>query len=293
MIILLLFLIFLTLLYIAGFFGWIGDIFWEINYNREQTILDRKKEKNREILIDKLKSFLNKNKLSDNLEMIDLDKISTIDDFESLSNIIKEQIVTYDKFYNGSIDKIYLNDENIEKYLGFISYNGIKKLKDMVSEDDPKREAVLLNEDGILDTRNTVLIINKDIFLLHMYGRKAVKGSFNTYILTTVNGNFIQKVIHINPDIIYLDIIFSGRDGFSALKLLKNDSRTMDIPVIILTNQSSKKEVEEALNVGVLDYIVMAYCKPNVPIEKYSSYLKKPKKYERWIDDPVNNSKIE
>ena len=169
----------------------------------------------------------------------------------------------------------------------------IKLDEERKKESDPARKAFLLNEDGKSDARKTILFIDDDRLLLNMYGRKSAEAGFNTYTLTTANGDIVQKVVDIQPDLISLDIIMAGRDGFDAMKMLKADNRTKDIPVIFLTNESDKPTIEMAQKLGAVDYIVCAYIIPTELIEKYSSYLKDPKSYKRWIDYPTKDFVIE
>lgn len=70
----------------------------------------------------------------------------------------------------------------------------------------------------------------------------------------------------INPEIelIFLDIIMPGLDGFEVLRKLKSpDSEFRTIPVVMLTNQSDISEIDKALENGATDYII----KSNMKIE--------------------------
>ncbi|MEG0961937.1 MAG: diguanylate cyclase [Lachnospiraceae bacterium] len=65
------------------------------------------------------------------------------------------------------------------------------------------------------------------------------------------------------PSLILLDIIMPGLDGFETLKKLKNDRRTMNIPVVILTAIEDEKTEERGLLKGAMDYIRKPY-NPNI-----------------------------
>ena len=58
------------------------------------------------------------------------------------------------------------------------------------------------------------------------------------------------------PDLILLDIILPKMNGFDVLKSLKGDEATKPIPVIMLTNLESSGDIEQALSLGAMTYLV-------------------------------------
>jgi len=60
------------------------------------------------------------------------------------------------------------------------------------------------------------------------------------------------------PDLILLDIILPKMDGFEVLKKIKEDDKTSQIPVIILTNLSDINDIQKALDLGATTYLVKA-----------------------------------
>ena len=65
----------------------------------------------------------------------------------------------------------------------------------------------------------------------------------------------IESVMKNEIDLILLDINMPGKDGFEVCKLLKEDSKTKDIPVIFLTAQTDIEYISRAFEVGGVDYI--------------------------------------
>ncbi|MCK4738464.1 MAG: response regulator [Deltaproteobacteria bacterium] len=61
------------------------------------------------------------------------------------------------------------------------------------------------------------------------------------------------------PDLILLDIMMPGMDGFETCQRLKADVRTRYIPVVMLTARSESDDKVTALNAGAEDYIVKPY----------------------------------
>ena len=60
-----------------------------------------------------------------------------------------------------------------------------------------------------------------------------------------------------NPDLILLDIILPGMDGFDVLRNIKQKDNS-EVPVIILTNLSDLDDIQKALDIGATTYLVKA-----------------------------------
>lgn len=57
------------------------------------------------------------------------------------------------------------------------------------------------------------------------------------------------------PDIILLDVIMPGMDGYEVCRRLKEDPRTHDIPVLFITAQNDEAEEARGLQLGAVDYV--------------------------------------
>lgn len=58
------------------------------------------------------------------------------------------------------------------------------------------------------------------------------------------------------PDLILLDIVLPKINGFEVLKKLKENPKTKDIPVIILTNLERVSDIDKALEAGATTYLI-------------------------------------
>ncbi|MDR1898520.1 MAG: diguanylate cyclase [Treponema sp.] len=74
------------------------------------------------------------------------------------------------------------------------------------------------------------------------------------------------------PDLILLDIIMPGMDGFEVLRRLKNSSDTKDIPVIIITGLDNEFDEEKALLLGAVDYIAKPF-KPSIVLARVGTHI--------------------
>lgn len=59
-------------------------------------------------------------------------------------------------------------------------------------------------------------------------------------------------------DLVYLDIMLPGEDGYAILHKIKLDEATAGIPVVMLTNLGQTGEVEKAMELGATDYLIKA-----------------------------------
>ncbi len=65
----------------------------------------------------------------------------------------------------------------------------------------------------------------------------------------------LEKVPFIQPDLILLDVMMPGIDGFETCRRLKADESTKDIPVIFMTALSEVENKVKGLQLGAVDYI--------------------------------------
>ncbi len=68
----------------------------------------------------------------------------------------------------------------------------------------------------------------------------------------------LQEIKKAKPDLILLDAIMNGMSGFEVLKQLKEDRKTVSIPVIMLTAKGAPEDVEE----GIGNYADKYFTKP-------------------------------
>jgi CheY-like chemotaxis protein len=102
-----------------------------------------------------------------------------------------------------------------------------------------------------------VLLIEDDQFL-----RKACEVSLKKRgltVITAVDGEEgLQQARAHTPDLILLDLLMPKLSGMETLGALKQDERTRDIPVVILSNSSVDTKVQKAKELGAVGYLVKA-----------------------------------
>jgi DNA-binding response OmpR family regulator len=119
----------------------------------------------------------------------------------------------------------------------------------------------------------TILIIEDDKFLRELITQKLVKEGYDA--LMAIDGEEgIKKVREGKPDLVLLDLILPGIDGFEVLSRMKEDENLAKIPVIILSNLGQREEVERGLKLGANDYMIKAHFTPREIIDKIKTILK-------------------
>lgn len=84
----------------------------------------------------------------------------------------------------------------------------------------------------------------------------------NYKLALAIDVNSAMKILENNKiDLILLDIMMPGMDGFSVCRKLKENSKTKDIPVIFLTAKTETEDIVKGFKVGGVDYITKPFNK--------------------------------
>ena len=117
-----------------------------------------------------------------------------------------------------------------------------------------------------------ILTIEDDKFLRELIKRKLQEVGFEA--MSASNGEEgLALVKEENPNLILLDLIMPGMDGFATLKELQKDPLLASIPVIILSNLGQQDDIDKAKQLGAVDFLVKAHFTPNEIIDKINKIL--------------------
>ncbi|MDP4009058.1 MAG: response regulator [bacterium] len=117
-----------------------------------------------------------------------------------------------------------------------------------------------------------ILIVEDDKFLRELITQKLGKEGYD--LVEGVDGEEgVSQAKKESPDLILLDLILPGIDGFEALTQIKADEKTSKIPVIILSNLGQKDDIERGLKLGAQDYLIKAHFTPGEIVGKIKSIL--------------------
>lgn len=80
---------------------------------------------------------------------------------------------------------------------------------------------------------------------------------FNFKLRTAANGQLaLDAVAAQKPNLILLDLMMPGIDGFEVIRRLREDPETADIQIVILSALNSNEDVIKGFNVGANDFIM-------------------------------------
>ncbi len=120
-------------------------------------------------------------------------------------------------------------------------------------------------ENHMLDSPNNalILIIDDNPNNLEVIFNILTQSGFE--IAVAVSGeSAIEQIKEELPDLILLDVLMSGIDGFETCKLLKSDPLTQDIPIIFMTVLTDPISRVKGLSLGAVDYITKPFSEEEV-----------------------------
>jgi len=118
-----------------------------------------------------------------------------------------------------------------------------------------------------------ILIVEDDKFLRELIVKKLSNEGYD--VIEAVDGEQgLLKIRDEKPDLVLLDLILPGIDGFEVLAQKKDEPFSASIPVIVLSNLGQKEDVDKGLNLGAVDYLIKAHFTPGEIIEKVRNVLK-------------------
>ncbi|MBR4735762.1 MAG: response regulator [Bacteroidales bacterium] len=80
---------------------------------------------------------------------------------------------------------------------------------------------------------------------------------FNFKLRTAANGQLaLDAISQQKPDLILLDLMMPGIDGFEVIRRLRENPKTADIQIVILSALNSNEDVIKGFNVGANDFIM-------------------------------------
>ena len=122
-----------------------------------------------------------------------------------------------------------------------------------------------------------ILLIEDDKFLRELIIQKLGREGFEATEAPEGEAG-LTKMKEERPDLVLLDLILPGIDGFEVLSRMKKDPALTSIPVIILSNLGQRDDVQKGIDLGAEDYLIKAHFTPGEIVEKIKVTLEAKKK---------------
>jgi twitching motility two-component system response regulator PilH len=116
-----------------------------------------------------------------------------------------------------------------------------------------------------------VLIVDDSPTEMHVMKTMLEKNGFD--ILTAESGEAgIETARSEKPDLILMDVVMPGLNGFQATRQLTNDSATANIPIIIVTTKNQETDRAWGMRQGAKDYLTKPVEETQL-VDKINQYL--------------------
>lgn len=99
-----------------------------------------------------------------------------------------------------------------------------------------------------------VLVVDDSKFIVMLLTDILKEKGYSVYSCND-SSSVLEIASEIRPDVILLDIVMPGLDGFEICKLLNRERELKDTPVIMITAKTDSIDIKKALELGAFDYI--------------------------------------
>jgi len=103
-------------------------------------------------------------------------------------------------------------------------------------------------------SRAKVLLIEDDLVLLQTMGHVLKWNEFDIQLCGDGESG-LEAALAWQPDLILLDLVLPGIDGFEVLSKLKSSPATRNIPVVVITGYSGEQSARRAEGLGAAAYL--------------------------------------
>jgi diguanylate cyclase (GGDEF)-like protein len=110
----------------------------------------------------------------------------------------------------------------------------------------------------MVDPKPRVLIVDDERSNINILGNLLMP-ECEVLVATDGAGALRRAAAELPPDIILLDVVMPGMDGYQVCKRLKADAATRDIPVIFITAMGEEESEALGLQIGAVDYVTKPF----------------------------------
>ena len=121
-----------------------------------------------------------------------------------------------------------------------------------------------------------ILVVDDEEDILELVSYNLTKAGYRVTRVTS-GEDAIKAARSKLPDLVLLDLMLPGVDGLEVCNTLKRDSRTANIPVVMLTARGEEADIVSGLELGADDYITKPFS-PRVMLARIKAVLRRKMK---------------
>ncbi len=103
-----------------------------------------------------------------------------------------------------------------------------------------------------------VMVVDDSLTVRKITSRLLIRAGYQ--VVTAKDGvDALEQLVDLSPEVMLLDIEMPRMDGFELAKRLRQDSKTKDLPIIMITSRTADKHRNYAMEIGVNEYLGKPY----------------------------------
>jgi len=121
--------------------------------------------------------------------------------------------------------------------------------------------------------REHILVVDDEEDILELVEYNLVKAGYRVTCVPT-GGEAVKAARGSMPDLVVLDLMLPGLDGLEVCTLLKNDPKTKDAAIVMLTARGEEQDIVRGLELGADDYITKPFS-PRILLARIQAVLRR------------------
>jgi two-component system sensor histidine kinase/response regulator len=134
--------------------------------------------------------------------------------------------------------------------------------------------------------KQKILIADDEMDNVILLEKRLKASGFDT--ITAADGDeAVEQTFKYIPDLVLLDIMMPKKDGYEVLRCLREDDKTKDIPVILLTAKAETPDKVKGLELGAVDYVTKPF-----DYKELLARIKSNLESRKEVDEQIKEEKL-
>ncbi len=130
-----------------------------------------------------------------------------------------------------------------------------------------------------------ILVVDDEVDIQELIRYNLEREGFRAVCVAT-GEEALESAASLGPDLIILDLMLPGIGGLDVCRILKNDSKTAAVPILMLTARSEEPDMVVGLELGADDYITKPFS-PRVLVARVKAVLRRISAAEESPEDVI------